>query len=173
MKDRWKRGILLFKTHFCLSRYDFPLPRYHRVKERIIFLTVFAFLFQSLALINFEHQTRFLSGEYIEKYGSLNHESIRNLFLFHILATSSGFGIKQKLISRVYSLFSRIIYMKILCTFGYNRIVIIHSLNSDHISYPFVRPINNRHNTTQDKLGEIYESSRYRLARSRRAQDLK
>lgn len=63
--------------------------------------------------------------------------------------------------------------MKILRTFGYNRIVIIHSLNSDHISYPFVRPINNRHNTTQDKLGEIYESSRYRLARSRRAQDLK
>lgn len=27
--------------------------------------------------------------------------------------------------------------------------------------------------TMQDKLGEIYESSRYRLARSRRAQDLK
>lgn len=75
-------------------------------------------LFQSLALINFKLQTRFLE-EYIEKYGSLNHEPIRNLFLFLLfiiflfyiiyysyllyllfyMATISYFEIKQKLIS--------------------------------------------------------------------------
>ena len=37
MSDRWKRGTLPFKTLFHLSRYDFRLPRYRRVKQKVIF----------------------------------------------------------------------------------------------------------------------------------------
>ena len=37
MKDRQKRGSFPFKTLFRLSRYDFRLPRYRRVKTRVIF----------------------------------------------------------------------------------------------------------------------------------------
>ena len=37
VNDCQKRGALLFKTHFDLSRYDFRLPRYHRAKKRVIF----------------------------------------------------------------------------------------------------------------------------------------
>ena len=37
MRDRWKRGILPFETHFYLSRYAFSFPRYRRVKKSVIF----------------------------------------------------------------------------------------------------------------------------------------
>ena len=37
MSDRWKRGTLPFKTLFHLSRYDFRLPRYRRVEQKVIF----------------------------------------------------------------------------------------------------------------------------------------
>lgn len=37
MDDRWKRGIMLFKTVLDLSRYDFQFPRYRCVKKRVIF----------------------------------------------------------------------------------------------------------------------------------------
>ena len=36
-KDRSKRRIFLFRTHFCLSRYNFRFPRYRRVKRKLIF----------------------------------------------------------------------------------------------------------------------------------------
>lgn len=36
VRDGWKRGTMLFKTHFYPSRYGFWLPRYRRVRERII-----------------------------------------------------------------------------------------------------------------------------------------
>ena len=36
MNDHWKRGTLPFKTLFHLSRYDFRLLRYRRVKKRIL-----------------------------------------------------------------------------------------------------------------------------------------
>ena len=35
--DRQKRGTFPFKTVFRSFRYDFRLPRYRRVKERVIF----------------------------------------------------------------------------------------------------------------------------------------
>lgn len=35
--DHQKRGTFLFKTAFHLSRYDFRLPRYRRVKKKVIF----------------------------------------------------------------------------------------------------------------------------------------
>ena len=37
INDRWKREIFLFKTLFDLSRYDFRLLRYRRVKGKVIF----------------------------------------------------------------------------------------------------------------------------------------
>lgn len=37
MDDRWKRGIMLFKTVLDLSQYDFQFPRYRCVKKRVIF----------------------------------------------------------------------------------------------------------------------------------------
>ena len=37
IEDRQKRGTFRFKTLFDLSRYDFRLPRYRRVKGRVIF----------------------------------------------------------------------------------------------------------------------------------------
>ena len=37
MNHRWKRWTLPFKTFFHSSRYNFRLPRYRRVKKRVIF----------------------------------------------------------------------------------------------------------------------------------------
>ena len=37
MKDRWNRWTFSFKTLFRLSRYDFRLPSYLRVKRKVIF----------------------------------------------------------------------------------------------------------------------------------------
>ena len=37
MKDHSKRGTLSFKTPFHSARYNFRLPRYPRVKKKVIF----------------------------------------------------------------------------------------------------------------------------------------
>ena len=37
MKDGWNRWTFFFKTLFHLSRYDFRLPSYRRVKRKVIF----------------------------------------------------------------------------------------------------------------------------------------
>ena len=50
MEDRWKRVTFLFETLFCLSRYNFRLPRYRRVKRKVIFNRL-------LAPIHFNVQT--------------------------------------------------------------------------------------------------------------------
>ena len=37
IRDRWNRGIFVFKMLFDSSRYDFPFPRYRRVKRKVFF----------------------------------------------------------------------------------------------------------------------------------------
>ena len=95
VNDRRKRGIFPFKTLFGLSRYDFRLPRYRRVKRSVIFNRFYP-SFLSLARLTDLSQTegkrRFVEqSRYIrfledrkhafpgKKSGSLGRGPIRNL----------------------------------------------------------------------------------------------
>ena len=83
INDRWKRRILLFKTLFRLSRYDFRLPRYRRVKRMVIFNRL---LSPSLSLTRSadlsqtpdKRQTRFLEKRVSKIYRPIDGATVHN-----------------------------------------------------------------------------------------------
>ena len=75
MNDRWKRGTLLFKTLFHLSRYHFRFPRYRRVKRRVIFNRL---LFLSPSLIR-TSRSHLLSLTYLKFQTNDRRDSWKNV----------------------------------------------------------------------------------------------